>query len=215
MKTTVVVDGIDGSGKSTFARSLRDDLGAHGHKATIISVDDFRRPIAWDALDVPELEAYYDRYYDLNLAEQCLGAFLRGESHVTIPRYDLLSEKIDGMRRIDFVDASIAIVEGVFPLRIPSVAAGVLVFLEVSATEARRRIIARDMKKGRTQAETERRIDRRYFPSQERYRAACAPRQKADIVIDNETPMAPRVVHCNLTRADEPLRSALERLLPR
>jgi uridine kinase len=214
MKTIVVIDGIDGSGKSTFARNLRDDLAACGHKATIVSVDDFRRPIAWDALEIPEVDAYYNSYYDLNLAEHCLGSFLRGESHVTIPRYDLLSERIDGMLHLDFVGASLAIVEGVFPLRIPSVASSFLVFLEVSMTEARRRIITRDMKKGRTQAETERRIDRRYFPSQERYRATCAPRQRADIVIDNEMPATPRIVRRDVARANEPLRSALDRLLP-
>lgn len=213
-RTILAVDGIDGSGKSTFARRLLADLDAHGHRGTIVSVDDFRRPVDWNALDRPEVDVYYDAYYDLALAERCLRAFLAGEPHVTIPRYDLLREQLDGMQQLAFADAAIVIVEGVFPLRIPAVQAGVHVFLDASPTEARQRIIARDMQKRRTREETERRIERRYFPAQQRYHAAFAPRERADVIIDNEQPAAPRATKRELARVAEPLRTLLDRLLP-
>jgi uridine kinase len=215
MKTIVAIDGIDGSGKSTFAKNLAVSLADQDCKSVIISVDDFRRPIAWDTLTIPEVDAYYDAYYDLELAEQCLRAFLAGECHVTIPRYDLSTERIDGTRRLDFTDAQVAIVEGVFPLRIPSVRTGLLVFLAVSPTEARRRIIARDMKKGRTKAETERRIDRRYFSAQQRYHHAFDPPGRADVVIANETPASPQVTRRELARVPQAMRELFERAIPR
>ena len=124
-----------------------------------------------------------------------------------------MTERIDGTRQLDFEGAQVAIVEGVFPLRIPAVTAGVLVFLDASPEEARRRIIERDQHKGRSRAETERRIDRRYFPAQQRYHAALSPRDRADVLIDNERPTAPRVVRCDVRRAPVELRAVLERVL--
>jgi uridine kinase len=213
MKSIVAIDGIDGSGKSTFARKLRAAFDDEGERAVIVSVDDFRRPIAWDALPGPELDAYYNAYYDLDLAERCLRAFLVGEPRITIPRYDVIIEQIEGTLELDFAGAQIAIVEGVFPLRIPAVTEGLLVFLDTSNAEARRRIVARDQRKGRSREETERRIDRRYFPAQQRYHAALSPRDRADVVIDNELPTSPRVVRCNVTRAPAELRKALDLVL--
>jgi hypothetical protein len=89
----------------------------------------------------------------------------------------------------------LAIVEGVFTLRVPTVAASAaLVFLRVSADEARRRILARDRAKGRTDEEIQRRIARRYFPGQDRYRLECDPEARAAAIVDNDDWRRPRVV---------------------
>ena len=213
-KSIIAVDGIDGSGKSTFARRLLNDLGANNTPAVIISVDDFRRPIDWNTVEGNEVEAYWERYYDLELAESSLRAFLAGTPGVTIPRYDIMSERIEGTRDLVFESAVVAIVEGVFPLRIPAVGAGLLIYLEASESEARRRIIERDRAKQRTREETERRIDRRYFPSQERYRKAFTPRDRADVIIDNQNPVEPRVLKRDLSRVPESVRPIVDRVLP-
>jgi uridine kinase len=215
VKPLITIDGIDGSGKSTFARRLAAALDEHGRRAVIISIDDFRRPVAWNALTEPELEVYYERYYDLAMAEHVLRAFQAGESRVTIPQYDSIREQIVGTRDLGFDEADIAVVEGVFPLRVPAVASGLVLFLEVTPEEARRRIITRDMKKQRTREETERRIDRRYFPAQERYWAGFAPRERADVIIGNDDPVHPQVRKRELERAPAGLRELLDGVLPR
>ena len=89
-----------------------------------------------------------------------------------------------------------------------------LIVLEVSAAEARRRILARDQAKGRTPEEIAGRIDRRYFPAQARYRAACDPLGRADLVIDNEDWAHPRVVRRNDARFAPEIAAVLDRLLP-
>ena len=66
--------------------------------------------------------------------------------------------------------------------------------LRVSADEARRRILARDRAKGRTDEEIQRRIARRYFPGQDRYRVECDPEARAAAIVDNEDWRRPRVV---------------------
>lgn len=212
MKTVIAIDGLDGSGKSTFARHLTAALAEVGETAVVFRVDDFRQPVAWTT---PEREAdlYYETYYDLAQCESCLRAFVGGEERIAIPIYDIVAEKVTGTREVALTGATVAIVEGVFPLRIPQAAAGVLIYLDATEVEIRRRILARDLHKGRTAEEIARRIDRRYVPSQHRYLREFQPRERAAIVIDNEDPSAPRTLTCDLGRVPAPLRAALERLV--
>lgn len=208
MKPIITVDGIDGSGKSTFARTLHAALAAAGHTPVLFRVDDFRRPVAWTTPEA-EAELYYDAYYDLARCDACLGAFVDGAAAVAIPVYDIAAERVSGERTLALAEATVAVVEGVFPLRLARAAAGVVIYLAASEEEARRRIVARDVRKGRSVDEINRRIDRRYFPSQRRYHRELDPRGRADVVIDNEDPGAPRALRCDLTRVPEGLRNVL------
>ena len=105
------------------------------------------------------------------------------------------------------------ILEGVMLLRAALPAGTPLIVLEVSAEEARRRILARDQAKGRTPEEIAGRIDRRYFPAQARYRAECDPLDGADVMIDNEDWAHPRVVRRSDLRFPPPIAAALDRVL--
>lgn len=170
----VAVDGLDGSGKSQLAAALAAACAADGLSTTMLHVDDFRRDLDFSGLD-PAVEAgrYYERYYDLDALDGRLRSLLAGPAD----------------------DAQLAIVEGVFTLRVPTIAAsGTLLLLRVSADEARRRILVRDRAKGRSDEEIERRIARRYFPGRDRYRAECDPEARAAAVIDNEDWRHPRVI---------------------
>jgi uridine kinase len=186
-RSIVAVDGLDGSGKSQLAAALAAACVAEGLSTTVLHVDDFRRDLDFGGLDpAAETALYYDRYYDLAALEGALAA--RG-------------------------DVEVAIVEGVLTLRVPTIAASAaLVLLAVSADEARRRILERDRKKGRSDEEIARRIARRYFPAQARYRAECDPDGRADAVVDNEDWRRPRVVRSNLGRFPAPVERWLSRL---
>jgi uridine kinase len=167
----VAVDGLDGSGKSQLAASLAAACAADGLPATLLHVDDFRRDLDFGGLDAAaEAALYYERYYDFETVESRLRSILA-------------------------TDAALTIVEGVFTLRAPTVAASAAVLvLRVSADEARRRILVRDRGKGRTDEEIQRRIARRYFPGQDRYRAEHDPEAHAAAIIDNDDWRHPRVV---------------------
>src|SRR5262249_3968357 len=86
-----------------------------------------------------------------------------------------------------------------------------LVVLTVGEDEARRRILERDRAKGRSDAEIERRIARRYFPARARYRAECDPEARADALIDNQDWRAPRLIRLARARLPAPGARALER----
>lgn len=212
-RAIITIDGIDGSGKSTFARGLAAALAGQGVRAVLVSVDDFRRPVDWAAA-ATEADVYYDSYYDLAGADAVLAGFLAGAPDAELPRFDPVTERPLAPRRIELAGAAAAIFEGVFPLRADAAAAGLVIYLDTSAALARRRIIARDLRKGRTREEIERRIDRRYLPGQRRYHAAHDPRGRADVIVDNEDPAAPRCLRRDLARLPPPLRAALDRALP-
>lgn len=190
-RSAIAVDGLDGSGKSRFAVALVDALAAAGRPAKLFHVDDFRRPLDFAGLAPPEEAAlYYDRYFDFPGVAGALAAELAGPA-----------------------DGTVAILEGVMVLRGGIPAGAPLIVLEVSPEEARRRIVARDQAKGRTPAEIEGRIDRRYFPAQVRYRVDFEPHQRADLIVDNEDWTRPRAIRRSDARLPPGMAAVLDRLL--
>jgi uridine kinase len=116
----IAVDGLDGSGKSRFAAALAEALSAAGLPASLVHVDDFRRPLDFSGL-TPEAEAalYYEGYYDFAALDAALAPVLEHGGALTV-------------------------LEGVMPLRATLPVGAPLIVLEVSVAEARRRIVARD-----------------------------------------------------------------------
>jgi uridine kinase len=213
-RSLVVIDGLDGSGKSQFTRALAAACEAAGPAPFIFHVDDFRRPLGAVAADVDEASVYYDRYYDFALLDRCLRAFLDGASDATIPRFDSATEALADTQTLTFDGARLAFLEGVFVLRAPTAAAAALIVLEVSEGEARRRILARDMARGRPRDVVEHRMSQRYFPAQRAYRAAFDPLRRADVVIDNERWDAPRVVRLAPGRLPHLVEKVLSGVIP-
>ena len=188
----MAVDGLDGSGKSQFAAALAAACAAGGVAATVLHVDDFRRDIDFAGLDADaEAALYYERYFDLAALDGKLASFAAGAAG----------------------DAELAIVEGVFTLRVPTVAAAAaLVVLTVSPDEARRRILARDRAEG-----THGRRDQPPHRPPLLPGAATLPRRsgvlgRAAAVVDNDDWRSPRVVRYTPGRLPAPIERLLEGL---
>ncbi|HEY4182043.1 MAG TPA: AAA family ATPase [Kofleriaceae bacterium] len=209
IRAIVTIDGIDGSGKSTFARRIASAFETAGIASGIVRVDDFRREVVWGKGD-SEADVYYADYYDLVSCERVLRTFLDGGPALDLPAWDMATERISGTRNVDLRAVNVVVVEGVFPRRLPSAARGLGIYLTASEEEARRRILERDQKKGRTAEEVQRRIDHRYFPTQRRYHEQFSPQEHADVLIDNEQPRAPRIIAQDLRRLHPDLRPILD-----
>jgi uridine kinase len=221
-RALVCIDGIDGSGKSRFTRALAAACDAAGAPSFVFHVDDFRRPLGSIVEGVDkagheagdEASVYYDRYYDFPLLDRCLRAFLDGAPGATIPRFDAKTETLTGTQELTFADAQLAFLEGVFVLRAPTAAASSVIVLEVTEEEARRRILARDMARGRSRDVVEHRMNHRYFPAQRAYRAAFDPLRRADLVVDNERWDDPRVVRLTHGRLPRLVEKVLPGVIP-
>jgi uridine kinase len=210
----VTVDGLDGSGKSVFARRLAEVLGP---QAVRLAVDDFRRPVDWARGDRSELDLYYDERYDLADLDRCLADFRAGRSACRYRPLIGATEALGEALELPFGSARVAVVEGVFVARLANAGEALSVYLDIPREEAWRRVVARDLGKGRTEAEIWRRIQQRYLPAHERYVAECEPRQRSRLVIDNRDPASPAVMRAALPGGPdwEPVRAALGALLGR
>lgn len=190
-RTLVTVDGVDGSGKSVFARRL---VAALGPSARLLAVDDFRRPVDWARGDRPEIDLYYDERYDLDALDACARAFLSGEPGCAYHGFDGAREVLGPLHPISFEGIQLLVVEGVFAARLATAAHAVSLYIDISLDESRRRVLARDTRKGRTPEEVQRRLSQRYLPAHARYQAAFRPSERATLVIDNNDVDRPRVV---------------------
>ena len=182
----VLVDGIDGSGKTTFAGRLADTMRAGGIPVALVHVDDFRCPVSWDD-PRGEAELYWSCYFDL--------AALQAE--------------------LDVITAAgtMVVLEGVFTLRLPAVATSPLIYLEVDFEVAARRILVRDTARGRTREDVLHRIESRYFPAQRRYRAAYSPCERAATLVDSTDPAAMRLIRSDWSRLPATVAAATRRIL--
>jgi uridine kinase len=203
----ILVDGIDGSGKSHLAERIRQEASAAGLHPVLLRVDDFRTATDWAGVD--EAEVYYESYYDLVGLEACLRAYQAGAEAIEVPAFDSVSERVAEVRRIRLTETQVLIVEGVFVRRLPSAEGAALIYIETSYAEARRRILARDLAKGRSAADVEGRVDRRYAPSQQRYHERFQPRSHAHVVVDHEILGSPTVIHASIEGHPPAVRAAL------
>lgn len=213
-RSLVAIDGIDGSGKSRFARAVAAACEAEGAPTFVFRVDDFRRPLGLFLDGADEAAVYYDRYYDFALLDACLRAFLDGAPGVSIPRFESTREAVTGTQELDFGGARLALLEGVFVLRASATASAAVIVLEVTEAEARRRILERDMARGRPRDVVEHRMNHRYFPAQRAYRAAFDPLRRADVVVDNEHWNEPRLVRREAGRLPRLVEKVLPRVVP-
>jgi uridine kinase len=167
-RVLVGVDGPDAAGKTTLADVLAGRVA--GLRA---SIDDFLRPRA-DRYRRGELsaEGYYRDAFDVD-------GFLAGCARPFLARDD----------------RAVLVVDGVFLLR-PELAHlwTVSIYLRVSPRESLRRALTRDLALMGSADAVRRRYLARYLPGQAIYRAEADPESVADIVIDNESVEAPRVL---------------------
>lgn len=182
----LLVDGIDGSGKTSFAGQLADAMHSRGVDTALMHVDDYRRPVAWDH-PAGEAAVYWERYFDLAAVERDVAAAC-GEGRTVV-------------------------LEGIFTLRLAGLGSAPLVYLEVDYEVAAERILRRDTAKGRTPAEVRHRIEQRYFPAQRRYRATYRPSDRAAILVDTTDPANLRLLRGDWSRLSTPTASALRDLL--
>lgn len=209
----ITVDGIDGSGKSTFARELLPRLKAAGRHPVLTRVDDFRMPLDWSSGD--EAELYYTRYFDLVALARLIRGYVSGTRELFLPAFDGIAGAPALAQRVRFGERPVLVIEGVFIRRIPvGTLAALHLYLDAPPALARDRLIRRDTGRGRAREEVERRLDRRYQPGQHRYHKECAPHDRAGVLIDNSDHAHPRLRRSTASAEASQLWRAIAGLVP-
>lgn len=192
----VAVDGPDAAGKTTLADELARNLA--GRRAAIrVGIDGFHRPRSV-RLRRGNLspDGFYHDSFDYDAVRRAVldplgpGGDRRYRTAVFNYRIDAAVE--EPLRVAP--EGAVLLFDGVFMLR-PELREcwDVSIFVDVSAEEALRRALVRDVEALGGPDVVRERYERRYLPGQRLYRVMAEPELAADVVIDNDDPAEPRV----------------------
>jgi uridine kinase len=190
----VGVDGVDGAGKTTFADALGEHLSAEGREVVRVRADDFLHPRALRhrrGRDSPE--GFFRDSYDLDrLHLDVLDPFAPlGSGRHRLAALDLEADTPLEPPWQQAAAGSVLVLDGMFLHRDDLVGTwDVSVLLDVPFAETARRMAVRDG----SDPDPHHPTMRRYVEGQQLYFRLCDPRERADVVVDNTDPHAPRIV---------------------
>jgi len=192
----VAVDGVDGAGKTTFADALAATLTMRGRAVLRASVDGFHAPAARrHRRGRTSPEGFFHDSYDLAALRRVLldplGPDHAGPRRVRTAVHDLATDADPGGPWVDVHDATVVVVDGIF-LQRDELAAhwDLAVWLDVPFEVTYARMAVRDG----CPPDPLHPANARYREGQLLYLAACDPRRRADVVVDNADPARPRVL---------------------
>jgi uridine kinase len=193
----VALDGVDAAGKTTLADVLVQALTERGRSVIRASVDGFHRPRAARyrrGAESPE-GYYYDSFDYPALREALLlplgpGGNRRYRTRVFDVRDDTPLDEPVQLAPLD----ALLLFDGVFLLR-PELDDmwDLRIFVAADFVVTLRRAVRRDRALFGGARAVRERYWRRYIPGQRLYFAAVAPRERADVVVENDDPAVPRL----------------------
>ncbi|GGN46522.1 uridine kinase [Actinoplanes campanulatus] len=188
------VDGVDGAGKTVLADELAAQLRVPGRPVVRVSLDDFHHVRAVrhrQGRDSPR--GFWEDSYDYDrFRRDVLEPFGPGGSRrYRAAAHDLETDVVLDGEPCAADPGAVLIVDGLFLHRDELVPVWDLsVFLDVPFEETARRMADRDG----TSPDPDHPGMRRYVEGQRLYFAACAPQDRATILIDNRDFAAPRII---------------------
>ena len=181
----VAVDGVDGSGKTTFAGRLAEAYGRVSRPVHIVHLDDYLNPRAVRyRLGRDSPEGYVTDTYNLAaFREHVLLPLGAGGNRTIIPRwFDLHRDAPVATEPVDVPDDAVVIIEGMFLHRDDLWQAwDVSVFLNVPFDVS----VARMARRDGTSPDPDNPDNRRYVDGQRIYLSECSPADRATYVIEN------------------------------
>ena len=179
----VGVDGVDGSGKTTFADALGEELRRRGRPVVRISADDFHHPRAVRyRLGRHSPEGFFRDSYDLDaLRRNVLDPFgPGGDRCYREASHDLLTDAAVDGPTLTGAPGTVLVLDGLFLHRDELLGTWELsVFLDVPFEETFRRMAIRDG----CHPDPGHPDNARYVDGQRLYLAAARPRERADLVL--------------------------------
>lgn len=188
--TKVGISGIDGSGKTRFARQLADYLVKKTQRQVIIaSIDGFHNPREKRYHQGrTSARGYYDDSFNCNaLVEKLLKPLSEnGDRLYSTQIFDVQSDAPVNQKPQQATSDAILILEGIFlfrPETLPFL--DYKIWIDVPFSTALDRMLLRDINGFKSEPELKQLFNERYKPGQEIYFNEVHPKTIADVVINN------------------------------
>jgi uridine kinase len=185
----VGIDGIDASGKTYLANELTAFLTKIGHPILHASIDGFHNPRQIrHRRGSYSPEGYYFDSFNYELLKKCLLEPLspKGSRIYRLQAYDFKTETEIDSGKLRATNDNILIFEGVFLMRREIEHYWDLkIFIDVDFETCIKRALKRDLYLFGSAEEILKRYEERYIPGQKMYLKLESPKEKADIIIDN------------------------------
>jgi len=194
----VAVDGVDAAGKTTLANELVGPLEERGRPVIRASIDSFHRPRVerYRQGDMSPRGYYEDTFdYDRVCSDLLRPLGPGGSGLFRAAAFDYAADRPVEAPVQEAEPRSVLLCDGVFLLRSDLVECwDFRIVVHVSFEEALRRGVERDAKLPGSADAARDRYERRYLAGQRIYMDVVKPMDRADLIVYNEDPAAPRLV---------------------
>jgi uridine kinase len=185
----VGISGIDAAGKSYFGDELAECLKQAGVPVIRASIDGFHNPREMRYRQgIYSPEGYYHDSFNYVTAKKYLLDPLapRGNRRYRTSAFDHKSNSENISAELVATEADILIFDGIFIFRSELVRYwDFKIFLEIDFETSLERALKRDLALLESEEEVRKRYRERYIPAQKMYLESEKPREKADIIINN------------------------------
>jgi uridine kinase len=191
----VAIDGVDAAGKTTLAEELVTPIQAWGRPVIRASLDGFHHPARLRyQRGSTSPEGYYHDSFNYQALIECLLAPLGmgGSRRYHTAVFDFRTDAaVQGPPRVAEAHA-VLLFDGVFLLR-PELRGcwEFTIFVDAAFEGTLARAQQRDLALFGNVRDVTQRYQQRYIPGQRLYLEACCPRQRADLVVENNDPWHP------------------------
>lgn len=199
----VGINGVDTSGKTTFTNEVSKYLAKLGCKVQVIHMDDFHNPSRIRNIEPDPVISYFNNAFDFETLQKEIfePVSCEGVLDKELMLLDLQKDRYNNKRRYNIDKDTIILIEGVLLYREPiDRYFDCRIYIDISFDEVINRALQRDsVIFGDSVTE---RYYSKYIPIQKLYIEKYKPKEKCDIVVNNENFLKPEIKKSSANRPE-------------
>lgn len=194
----VAFDGVDNAGKTVLADKLFETMKSQNIFSPVrISIDKFHNPkeIRLHQGELSPEGFFNDSFNYKNIIENVIMPVKSNNDYLISGVFDYKTESTINEIKIPISKDTVVLFDGIFMNRDELYKYwDISIFLDVTFETVLKRALARDVKLFGFEKEVIKKYNHQYIPGEKIYLNKCKPKERADIVIDNNNYYNPKVM---------------------